>query len=48
MKETRWRLRLIRRAGFLAAEHDPVIRESDELVRIMSAIIRRDSDGRRS
>ena len=43
MKEARFRLRLVRRAGFLKAEHDPVIRESDELVKILSTIIRNES-----
>ena len=46
LKESRWRLRLLRFAGFLSAEHDPVIQESDELVRILSAIIRKDEAGR--
>ena len=41
MKESRWRLRLLREAGFLTAEHDPVIRESDELARILGALIRK-------
>ena len=30
MKESRWRLRLVRRTGFLTSEHDPVIQEADE------------------
>ena len=46
MKESKWRLRLLRRAGFLTAEHDPVLRESDELSRILGAIIRNDENGR--
>jgi four helix bundle protein len=41
MKESKWRLRLLRHAGFLTAEHDPVITESDELARILGAIIRK-------
>jgi four helix bundle protein len=41
MKEARWRLRLLRRTGFLTSEHDPVIQESDELVRILSTIVRK-------
>jgi four helix bundle protein len=40
LKESGWRLRLIRAAGFLSHEHDPVIQESDELVRIVSTVIR--------
>jgi hypothetical protein len=46
MKESRWRLRLLRRAGFLTAEHDAVLKESDELSRILGAIIRKDEKGR--
>ena len=42
LKESRWRLRLVRAAGFLSPEHDPLIQESDELVRIMSTVIRND------
>ena len=42
LKESRWRLRLVRAAGFLTAEHDPVIKESDELVRIVARIIQND------
>jgi four helix bundle protein len=41
LKEARWRLRLVRAAGFLTAEHDPVIQESHELVLILAAIIRK-------
>jgi four helix bundle protein len=44
MKETRFRLRLVRRAGFLKSEHDPVIQESDELVKILSTVIRNESE----
>ena len=33
LKETRFRLRLLRQCGFLTPDQDPVIRESDELVR---------------
>jgi four helix bundle protein len=40
IKEARFRLRLVRRAGYLKPEHDPVIQESDELVRILSTVIR--------
>ena len=40
LKESRWRLRLIRAAGFLSRDHDPVIQESDELVRILATVIR--------
>src|SRR5688572_27534146 len=42
LKETRFRLRLAQRSGFLTNEHDPVIRESDELVRIVATLLARD------
>jgi four helix bundle protein len=41
LKECRWRMRLIRAAGILTPLQDPVITESDELVRILSTIIRK-------
>ena len=40
LKECRWRLRVVRAAGILTLAQDPVIVESDELVRIVSTIIR--------
>ena len=40
LKECRWRMRLVRKAGILTSAQDPVIVESDELVRIVSTIIR--------
>ena len=40
LKECRWRMRLVRAAGILTANQDPVIKESDELVRIMATVIR--------
>ena len=40
LKECRWRMRLARSAGILTADQDPVIQESDELVKIMAAVIR--------
>ena len=40
LKETRFRLRVLRRCGILRAEHDPVIDESSERVRITAAVIR--------
>ena len=46
LKESRWRLRLIHGAGYLQPEHEPVIQESHELVRILSAILRKDESGR--
>jgi four helix bundle protein len=42
LKESRWRLRLARAAGFLTLEHDPVIKESDVLVKIVAKIVRND------
>jgi len=44
MKECRWRMRLVRAAGMLTPAQDPVIAESDELVRIFSTIIRNQED----
>ena len=40
LKECRWRMRLIRAAGILTPDQDPVIAESDELVRIVATIVR--------
>ena len=40
LKECRWRMRLIRAAGILTSEQDPVITESDELVRLVATVIR--------
>ena len=45
LKECRWRMRLVRAAGILTADQDPVIAESDELVRIVATIIR-NAEGR--
>jgi len=36
---------MLRRCNLLTAEHDPVINQSDELVRIVATVIRK-SDGR--
>src|SRR4029453_7935755 len=44
LKESRFRLRVLRNSGLLTAEHDPVIEESNELVKILALIIRK-SDG---
>jgi four helix bundle protein len=46
LKETRFRLRVLRRCGFLTGDQDPVIQESDELVRIVATIIRNGPSGR--
>ena len=47
LKECRWRMRLVRAAGILTPAQDPVIVESDELVRILSTIIRNAEDQKR-
>jgi four helix bundle protein len=41
LKETRLRLRVLRDAGILTREHDPVIAETTELVKIVATIIRK-------
>ena len=46
MKETRFRLRVLRACGLLTADHDPVINESNELVRILATLIRRSNQHR--
>jgi four helix bundle protein len=47
LKECRWRMRLVRAAGILTPAQDPVIKESDELVKIVATLIRKsESDGR--
>jgi four helix bundle protein len=38
-KETRFRLRVCRRCGLLDAQFDPLVRESDELVRILGKLV---------
>jgi four helix bundle protein len=45
-KETRYRLRLLRKCGYLTSDQDPVIRESDELVRIIATLVNKHPDGR--
>jgi len=39
LKETRFRLRVLRATGILTPAQDPVIEESDELVKIVAKII---------
>ena len=39
LKETRWRLRVLRRSGYLLSAQDPVIDEAHELVRIVATIV---------
>jgi four helix bundle protein len=41
LKETRIRLRMLRQCELLTAVHDPLITESDELVRIVATVIRK-------
>ena len=43
LKETRFRLRVLRSTGFLGSEHDPVVNEAAELVRIVATIVRKAS-----
>ena len=43
LKETRFRLRVLRSCNLLKSDHDPVIAESDELVRIVATVVRRAS-----
>jgi four helix bundle protein len=45
LKECRWRMRLVRAAGLLTPAQDPVIVESDELVRIVATLIRHAESG---
>ena len=40
LKETKFRLRVLRHCGFLTESHDPVIQETSELVKIVATIIR--------
>ena len=40
LKETRFRLLVLRRTGLLTAAHDPVIAESDEFVKIVATLVR--------
>jgi four helix bundle protein len=39
VKESRFRLRVLRQCGLLTETHDPVIQESLELVRILATVI---------
>jgi len=40
LKETKFRLRVLRRCAFLTRDQDPVIRESDELIKIVATLLR--------
>ena len=41
LKETLFRLRVLRATGYLGVEHDPVIEETLELRRIMASLVRK-------
>jgi four helix bundle protein len=41
LKETSFRLRVLRQAGILTDAHDPIIAECSELVRIVAAVLRK-------
>ena len=41
LKESRFRLRVLRKTGILTAQQDPVIVESEELVKILATVIRK-------
>ena len=40
LKETKFRLRVLRQCAFLTEEQDPVINETDELIRIVATLLR--------
>ena len=40
LKETRFRLVVLHRSKFIRAEHEPLIQESSELIRIVATLIR--------
>ena len=40
LKETKFRLRVLRRCGILNHEHEPIIAETSELIRIVATVIR--------
>jgi four helix bundle protein len=44
-KETRFRLRVCRRSDLLDSTFDPVVRESDEIVRILATIVHKTRRG---
>ena len=43
LKETRFRLRVLRECGLLTESHDPVIRETIELIKIVATLIRNET-----
>ncbi len=44
LKETQFRLKVLRIVGILGLCHDPILQENDELVRIVATIIRNTPD----
>ena len=40
LKETKFRLRVLRRCEMLTRDHDPVINESEELIRIVATLLK--------
>ena len=46
IKETRYRLRVLRKCGYLTSEQDPVVKESDELVRIIATIVNKQANAK--
>ena len=44
LKETNFRLRVLRHTGFLGEAHDPVINETAELVKIVASLVRNSRD----
>src|SRR5581483_8186250 len=41
LKETRFRLRVLRSAGYLTSQQDPVLAETQELVNIVASLVRK-------
>jgi four helix bundle protein len=41
LKETRFRLRVLRESGYLSAAQDPVLHETTELVKIVATLVRK-------
>ena len=45
LKETRFRLQVLRDCDKLSADHDPVITETVELIRIVATLVRKGEEG---
>lgn len=45
LKETRFRLRVLRRSKCILAVHDAVLEETNELIRIVATLVRKGSGG---